>query len=112
MRRSGQGVAIGLLLAIGTALGGLPGLAQPVDTARIASGSPNDWLSYRGAYNGWNYSGLDQISTGNVKDLAPGFMCPAARRAACNRYRWSLTAFSTTPVRTVASLRSMAPPVR
>src|SRR5215510_12336076 len=70
MHRSGQGVAIGFLLAIGTALGGLPGLAQPVDTARIDSGSPNDWLSYRGAYNGWNYSGLDQISTGNVKDLA------------------------------------------
>ena len=38
--------------------------------ARIAAGSPNDWLTYHGAYNGWNYSGLDQINPSNVKDLA------------------------------------------
>ena len=41
-----------------------------MDTARIAAGSPNDWLTYHGAYNGWNYSGLDQINAGNVKDLS------------------------------------------
>ena len=55
---------------IGTTLAGTASLAQPVDTARIAAGSPNDWLTYHGAYNGWNYSGLDQINPSNVKDLA------------------------------------------
>src|SRR5215831_9743474 len=69
MYRTRRGLAFGLLLAVGTALGGLPGEAQPVDTARIATGSPNDWLTYHGAYNGWNYSGLGQINTGNIKDL-------------------------------------------
>ncbi|MCL2429507.1 MAG: PQQ-binding-like beta-propeller repeat protein, partial [Alphaproteobacteria bacterium] len=44
--------------------------AQPVDTARIAAGNPNDWLSHNGAYNDWSFSGLDQINAGNVKDLA------------------------------------------
>src|SRR3974390_175471 len=58
-----QGLAIGVLLALGTTLGGLPSRAQPVDTARIAAGGPNDWLTYHGAYNGWNYIGLDHIKT-------------------------------------------------
>jgi len=44
--------------------------AQPVDTSRIATGSPNDWLTYHGSYNDWHYSGLDQINTSNVKDLS------------------------------------------
>ena len=43
---------------------------------------------------------------------SPGSMFPAARRAACSRCRWSPTACSTTPARTAACLRSMAPPVR
>jgi alcohol dehydrogenase (cytochrome c) len=69
MHGTRQGSAIGIALAIGAVLGGVPGQAQPIDTARIAAGSPNDWLSYRGAYNGWNYSGLDQINTASVKDI-------------------------------------------
>ena len=44
-------------------------LAQPVDTARIAAGDPNDWLTYHGSYKGWDFSGLDQINANNVKDL-------------------------------------------
>ena len=60
-------VATGALLCAATAL------AQPVDTARIAAGDPNDWLTYHGSYNGWNFSGLDQINASNVKDLkSPG----------------------------------------
>ena len=46
-----------------------PALAQPIDTARIAAGNPNDWLTYHQSYNGWSYSGLDQINASNVKDL-------------------------------------------
>ena len=56
-------VATGALLSAATAL------AQPVDTARIAAGDPNDWLTYHGSYKGWNFSGLDQINTSNVGDL-------------------------------------------
>ena len=56
-------VATGALLCAATAL------AQPVDTARIAAGDPNDWLTYHQSYNGWSFSPLDQINTNNVKDL-------------------------------------------
>ena len=55
--------ATGALLSAATAL------AQPVDTARIEAGDPNDWLTYHRSYKGWNFSGLDQINTDNVKDL-------------------------------------------
>src|SRR6185312_12022943 len=49
--RPSQGMAVGLLLAIGTTFSGTAAWAQPVDSARIAAGSPNDWLTYHGAYN-------------------------------------------------------------
>ena len=57
------GTAITAMLAASSAMG------QPVDTARIAAGDPNDWLTYHGSYKGWDFSGLDQINTSNVKDL-------------------------------------------
>ena len=53
----------------GTLLSAAPAVAQPIDTARIAAGDPNDWLTYHGSYNGMDYSGLDQINANNVKDL-------------------------------------------
>jgi PQQ-dependent dehydrogenase (methanol/ethanol family) len=58
-------------VAVATAalLSAASALAQPVDTARIAGGSPNDWLAYHQSYNGWSYSPLDQINANNVKDL-------------------------------------------
>ena len=56
-------IATSALLSAATAL------AQPVDTARIAGGDPNDWLAYHQSYNGWSYSPLDQINASNVKDL-------------------------------------------
>jgi len=40
-----------------------------VDTARIEAGGANDWLTYHGSYKGYDFSGLDQINAGNVKDL-------------------------------------------
>ena len=56
-------------VAVATLLSAASALAQPVDTARIAGGSPNDWLAYHQSYNGWDYSPLDQINANNVKDL-------------------------------------------
>jgi PQQ-dependent dehydrogenase (methanol/ethanol family) len=72
--RNKQDVALGLMLAVGAVVAAVPGHAQPVDTGRIAAGSPNDWLTYRGAYNGWNYSGLDQINASTVKDLSVAWL--------------------------------------
>ncbi len=43
--RGKEGVVLGMVLALSTAIGALPGYAQPVDTARIAADSPNDWLT-------------------------------------------------------------------
>src|SRR6516165_4204798 len=56
------------VLAIGAAIAA-PAAAQPVDTARIEAGGANDWLTYHGSYKGWDYSPLDQINAGNVRDL-------------------------------------------
>jgi len=47
-----------------------PSFAQPVDTARIAAGASNDWLTNHGSYKGGNYSALSQINADNVKDLS------------------------------------------
>ncbi|MBV9219406.1 MAG: alcohol dehydrogenase, partial [Methylobacteriaceae bacterium] len=46
--------------ALAVAWAASPASAQPIDTARIAAANPNDWLTYHGSYNSWNYSGLDQ----------------------------------------------------
>jgi PQQ-dependent dehydrogenase (methanol/ethanol family) len=51
------------LLAAGTAL------AQTAQELEATNPNPNDWLSYHGTYKGYDYSGLDQINAGNVKDL-------------------------------------------
>jgi PQQ-dependent dehydrogenase (methanol/ethanol family) len=59
--------AIALAAAIAVAAG--PARAEPVDTARIEAGGANDWLTYHSSYKGYDYSGLDQINAGNVKDL-------------------------------------------
>jgi alcohol dehydrogenase (cytochrome c) len=58
-----------LSLAIGIIIGGPTAIAQPVDTALIDAGSANDWLTYHGSYKSYHYSPLDQINTGNVRDL-------------------------------------------
>jgi len=51
-----------------------PSLAQEVDSARIAAGNANDWLTYHGTYKSFHYSPLDQINAGNVKDLQVAWM--------------------------------------
>ena len=69
MQKSTQAMVAGAALAIGASVTAAPAVAQPIDTARIAAGSPNDWLTYHGSYNGWDYSGLDQINASNVQGL-------------------------------------------
>ena len=44
---------------------------RPVTDERLESPEPENWLSYRGTYNGWGYSPLDQINVSNVRDLKP-----------------------------------------
>jgi alcohol dehydrogenase (cytochrome c) len=43
----------------------------PVTDARLANPEPANWLMTRGNYQGWSYSALDKINTGNVKGLVP-----------------------------------------
>jgi alcohol dehydrogenase (cytochrome c) len=69
MQKSTQGMLAGAALAIGASVIAATAVAQPIDTARIAAGSSNDWLTYHGSYNGWNYSGLQQINANNVQGL-------------------------------------------
>ena len=65
----GHAKSLTMTVAVATLLTAAPALAQPVDTARISAGNPNDWLTYHQSYNGWSYSALDQINASNVKDL-------------------------------------------
>ena len=44
---------------------------SPVTDARLISPEPQNWLHYRGTYNGWGYSPLDQINPQNVRKLQP-----------------------------------------
>jgi len=62
MRRSA--LACGLLASVA--------LSSPVwanDDVKKATADPNNWAMQQGGYLGWRYSKLDQINTGNVKDL-------------------------------------------
>jgi alcohol dehydrogenase (cytochrome c) len=43
----------------------------PVTDQRLTNPEPENWLMTRGRYQGWSYSDLDQINTGNVKSLVP-----------------------------------------
>jgi len=41
----------------------------PVTDAMLRAPKPEDWLLYRGNYQGWGYSPLDRINKQNVKNL-------------------------------------------
>jgi alcohol dehydrogenase (cytochrome c) len=47
--------------------------AQEVTARRLeqADNEPQNWLTYYGNYRAWSYSALNQITRGNVKQLAP-----------------------------------------
>src|SRR5262245_33982304 len=41
----------------------------PVTDAMLRAPKPEDWLLFRGNYQGWGYSPLEQINKQNVKGL-------------------------------------------
>src|SRR6266481_6432439 len=41
----------------------------PVTDAMMRAPKPEDWLMYRGNYQGWGYSPLDKVNKTNVKNL-------------------------------------------
>ena len=43
----------------------------PVTAKRLLQPEPENWLMYRGTYNSWGYSPLDQITPANVGKLVP-----------------------------------------
>ena len=45
----------------------------PVTDQRLSAPEPENWLQYRGNYQGWGYSPLDQVNTKNVKKLVPAW---------------------------------------
>jgi len=75
MRYQTKGLAASALIALGATLAAAPALAQ-VTAADLeaATPDPNNWLSYHGSYKGYDYSGLSQINTGNVKNLEVAWM--------------------------------------
>ena len=44
---------------------------SPVTEERLLNPEPQNWLMYRGTFNGWGYSPLQQINAQNVKRLVP-----------------------------------------
>jgi len=44
---------------------------QPVTAERLKNPEPANWLMVRRTYDGWGYSPLNQITTGNVAKLKP-----------------------------------------
>jgi alcohol dehydrogenase (cytochrome c) len=56
--------------------GTAPPVAQGVTSERLANArrEPDNWLTYYGAYDGQRFSALDQINTGNIKDLRVAWM--------------------------------------
>ncbi len=63
-----------VLLTAAASLAPAPAVGQSyasVTDERLVDPEPENWLSYRGNYNGWGYSPLDQIDTSNVDDLVP-----------------------------------------
>ncbi len=60
-----------VLLAVGVMSSAYAQNYSPVTAARLTNPEPENWLMTRGNYQGWSYSPLDKINTGNVKKLVP-----------------------------------------
>jgi len=64
-------VALGFLSFMPTPLPAADGRDVTDDRLLNAEGDPANWLMYNRTYNGWRFSPLDQVNTGNVKKLVP-----------------------------------------
>ena len=47
---------------------------NPVTQERLNAADPSDWLLPKGNYQGWMYSGLEQITAENVSQLTPAWV--------------------------------------
>jgi len=61
---------------VAAAVAGLGGSAlaggfNPGTDARLQNPEPENWLTWRGNYEGWGHSPLNQINAGNVGNLVP-----------------------------------------
>jgi len=59
------------LCAAGLAVAQQAWAYDPVTAERLLKPEPQNWLMYRGTYNGYGYSPLDKINASNVKRLVP-----------------------------------------
>jgi alcohol dehydrogenase (cytochrome c) len=59
------------LVAVGLACTQAAPAYDPVTAERLLKPEPQNWLMYRGTYNGHGYSSLDKINPSNVKRLVP-----------------------------------------
>ena len=84
--------SLAALLLIGAAGSAYAADYTPVTDARLANPEPENWLMTRGSYKGWSYSPLDQINTGNVKNLVPVWTFRPVWIRATKRRRSSTTA--------------------
>ena len=58
-------------IAAGFGLAAIAADYNPVTDERLQNPEPENWLTWRGNYEGWGYSPLDQITAENVKNLVP-----------------------------------------
>jgi len=71
LRAAGAAVLAGVFMAGAAAqAGGIDGY-RSVTQARLSNPEPYKWLMYRGNYQGWGYSSLAEINSGNVGKLTP-----------------------------------------
>ena len=74
------GVAAGIALTVAAGLGSVAAqrAISPVTDAMLRNPAAGDWLMWRRTLNSWGYSPLDQINTGNVRQLAMVWSRPLA----------------------------------
>ena len=71
MRKLHIGASFAVMMTASTLGGAIAADYSLVTDARLTNPEPRNWLMTRGNYQGWSYSALDKITTGNVKNLAP-----------------------------------------
>ncbi|HWQ38296.1 MAG TPA: PQQ-binding-like beta-propeller repeat protein [Burkholderiales bacterium] len=80
-RRSHVWVTGAAAAAMSAVLFAAPVHAAQVDGNRLlnAEKEPGNWMTYHGTYKSWHYSPLNQINTGNVKNLKEAWSHVASR---------------------------------
>ena len=65
----------------------VPNFTTVTDQA-LRAPRPSDWVMYRGNYQGWGYSPLEQINKTNVRTLQLAWSRVMARRATSRASDW------------------------